>query len=123
MQLKTTFSLVLASVLAVGSCSAFAQGYSQAGVPSAKPLTPQQEKMKSCNADAKTQALAGDARKAFMKTCLSGSAAPATAAAPTAKETQQEKMKTCNADAKTKKLTGDARKTYMSTCLSGSAAH
>ena len=31
----------------------------------------QQDKMKTCNADAKTKALAGDARKAFMKTCLS----------------------------------------------------
>jgi hypothetical protein len=30
--------------------------------------------MKSCNADAKTKALTGDDRKAFMKTCLSGSA-------------------------------------------------
>jgi hypothetical protein len=37
--------------------------------------TTQQEKMKSCNADAKTKALAGDERKKFMSTCLSGSAA------------------------------------------------
>jgi hypothetical protein len=35
----------------------------------------QQEKMKSCNADAKTKALTGDDRKKFMSTCLSGSAA------------------------------------------------
>jgi psiF repeat len=35
----------------------------------------QQEKMKTCNADAKTKALAGDDRKKFMSTCLSGSAA------------------------------------------------
>lgn len=33
---------------------------------------PQQEKMKTCNAEAKTKALAGDERKAFMKSCLSG---------------------------------------------------
>jgi hypothetical protein len=33
--------------------------------------TAQQNKMKTCNADAKTQALKGDARKAFMKDCLS----------------------------------------------------
>lgn len=32
----------------------------------------QKEKMKTCNADAKTKALKGDERKAFMKTCLSG---------------------------------------------------
>lgn len=32
----------------------------------------QQDKMKSCNADAKTKGLKGDERKAFMKTCLKG---------------------------------------------------
>lgn len=30
----------------------------------------QQDKMKSCNADAKTKALKGEERKTFMKTCL-----------------------------------------------------
>jgi hypothetical protein len=35
-----------------------------------KPAT-QQDKMKSCNADAKTKKLQGDERKAFMKECLS----------------------------------------------------
>ena len=34
--------------------------------------TPQQEKMKSCNADAKTKALKGDERNKFMSTCLKG---------------------------------------------------
>jgi len=33
----------------------------------------QQEKMKTCNADANTKGLKGDERKTFMKTCLSGS--------------------------------------------------
>lgn len=32
----------------------------------------QQDKMKKCNADAKAKNLAGDERKAFMKSCLSG---------------------------------------------------
>ncbi|ROL77503.1 PsiF family protein [Pseudomonas vranovensis] len=68
--------------------------------------TAQQEKMKTCNADATTKALKGDERKAFMSTCLK--AKPAT---------QQEKMKTCNADATTKALKGDERKAYMSDCL------
>jgi hypothetical protein len=76
----------------------------------------QQSKMTTCNADAKSKNLAGDDRKAFMKTCLS--AAPPPAAAPL--NSQQMKMKTCNADAKTKALTGDARKQFMSTCLKGS---
>ena len=35
----------------------------------------QQEKMKTCNADATTKGLKGTERKAFMKECLSGSAA------------------------------------------------
>ncbi|MFA6921461.1 MAG: PsiF family protein [Gallionella sp.] len=40
--------------------------------PEAKAAAPvkQQDKMKSCNADAKTKALKGDERKTFMKTCL-----------------------------------------------------
>jgi hypothetical protein len=33
--------------------------------------TTQQDKMKTCNADAKAKALKGDERKAFMKECLS----------------------------------------------------
>ena len=69
--------------------------------------TAQQEKMKTCNADASAKALKGDERKAFMSTCLK--------AKPVA--TQQEKMKTCNADATTKALKGDERKTFMSDCL------
>jgi len=76
----------------------------------------QQSKMTSCNADAKAKNLAGDDRKAFMKSCLSAGGA---AAAP--KNSQQEKMKTCNADAKTKALKGDERKKFMSDCLKGSS--
>lgn len=33
----------------------------------------QQDKMTTCNADAKTQGLTGDARKQFMSNCLKGS--------------------------------------------------
>lgn len=74
----------------------------------------QQEKMKTCNADAKTKALSGDERKAFMKSCLSADSAD------TGLTKQQSKMKTCNADAKTKALSGDERKAFMKSCLSGS---
>jgi uncharacterized membrane protein len=73
---------------------------------------PQQEKMKTCNADAKTKALTGDERRAFMKECLSADDAKSGLTA------QQEKMKTCNADAKAKALAGDERKAFMKTCLS-----
>lgn len=65
--------------------------------------TAQQEKMKTCNAEATAQTLKGDERKAFMSKCL--------------KTTQQEKMKICNADATTKALKGDERKAFMSDCL------
>jgi hypothetical protein len=74
--------------------------------------TPQQDKMKACNAEAKGKT--GDERKAFMKECLSAKKAAATSA----KTAQQEKMKACNAEAKTKALSGDERKKFMSGCLS-----
>jgi uncharacterized protein HemX len=71
----------------------------------------QQDKMKTCNADATAKAMKGDERKAFMKDCLS--------AKPMATmNSQQAKMKTCNADATTKALKGDDRKAFMKTCLS-----
>ncbi len=44
---------------------------SAAAAPSTT-LNAQQEKMKSCNTDAKTKGLKGTERKAFMKSCLSG---------------------------------------------------
>ena len=79
--------------------------------------TPQQERMKSCNAQAGTQKLAGDARKSFMSDCLSGKPAAATPAATP--QTPQERMKSCNTQASSKKITGDERKTFMSSCLHG----
>ena len=83
---------------------------------SANALTAQQDKMSTCNAQAKEQNLSGDARKTFMKTCLSN--APAAPAAE-ALTPQQQKMKSCNADAKTKALKGADRRAFMKTCLSG----
>lgn len=76
--------------------------------------TPQQEKMKTCNADATAKSLKGDERKAFMSTCLSNKPAAEPAKPLTA---QQDKMKKCNADAAGK--TGADRKTFMSSCLKG----
>lgn len=79
-----------------------------------------QEKMKTCNKEAKANALKGDARKAFMKSCLSGkaSAEPVTTASATvATKTQQDKMKACKKEAKDKALKGDDRKKFMNDCL------
>lgn len=69
--------------------------------------TDQQNKMKTCNAEAKDKK--GDERKAFMKECLS--------AKPAAPEgtPQQNKMKMCNESAKD--LKGEERKKHMSECL------
>jgi hypothetical protein len=78
----------------------------------------QQQRMTTCNADAKAKGLNGADRKTFMKGCLSDR----TAATATG-NSQQEKMKTCNADAKAKGLKGTDRKAFMKSCLSGSAAH
>lgn len=75
----------------------------------------QQERMKSCNKEAKDKSLKGDERKSFMSDCLSGKSE----AAPAAPATQQDKMKSCNKDAKDKALKGDERKKFMSDCLKG----
>jgi len=83
-------------------------------VGTAEAANSQQDKMKTCNLQAKAKNLAGDQRKGFMKSCLS---ATDTSTASTITP-QQQKMKSCNADAKTKGLAGDDRKTFMKTCLS-----
>jgi hypothetical protein len=99
---RSTWLVAIGAVLALGAAeAALAQDTSE---------NSQQQKMGSCNADAKAKNLTGDDRKAFMKTCLSAKKG----------NSQQEKMKSCNADAKTKGLTGADRKAFMKTCLSGS---
>ena len=137
MQLKTTSSLVLALALVCGSGAAFAQGMSKTGTQdmtkAGKPMTAQQEKMKSCSADAKAQGLKGKAYTDFKNTCLKddspmtaaspAAAAPMAASKPmSAKESQREKMKTCNADAKAKGLKGKDYTSYRNTCLKGDAS-
>lgn len=97
-------SIVVAAILAFAANGSFA-------------LTAQQEKMQTCNADAKTKAIKGEERKSFMKECLSGKPVEPAGATLTP---QQEKMKACNADAKGKK--GVDRKKFMSECLSGGVA-
>jgi hypothetical protein len=90
-------------------------GLSLLATPLAFGATAQQEKMKTCNADASAKNLSGDARKDYMKTCLSAHGD----AAASGKELtpQQQKMSTCSKDAAAQKLKGDARKAFMSNCL------
>lgn len=116
MNLATSSLIALLVSAAMGSASAFA-----ADPAPAKTLTPQQQRMKDCNAQAGDKK--GDERKAFMSQCLKGGSAAATpAAAPAKPLTQQQKMKNCNVNANNQHLTGDPRKTYMSTCLKGDGA-
>jgi psiF repeat len=81
----------------------------------ASATTPQQQLMKTCNAQAGSQKLSGDERKHYMSDCLGGKTV---AAAPT-HMTQQDKMKSCNVQASGQKLMGDARRSFMSGCLRG----
>ena len=101
--MKALIALLALGLVATSSFAAEAEKKA----PSAAQLA-QQEKMKSCNAEAKTNALKGDERKKFMSECLSSKPAPSS---------QQDKMKSCNAEAATKELKGDARKSFMSECL------
>jgi hypothetical protein len=99
-------------VLAVASLLAFSAGAMAAPQAAAKKeLTPQQQRMSTCNKDATGKK--GDERKTFMSSCLKGE----TAAPAPAKQTQQEKMTSCNKNATGKK--GDERKAFMSACLKG----
>ncbi len=54
------------------SMSVCLHGKTEAAAPAKSAKTTQQEKMKSCNAEAKTKALKGADRKSFMSTCLKG---------------------------------------------------
>jgi uncharacterized protein HemX len=98
---------ILALALAA-SGSAFAQ---EARKDGDKKVTAQQQRMKSCNAEAGDRKLKGDARKSFMSECLSADAPKPTA--------QQEKMKVCNQQASAKNMKGEERRKFMSGCLSG----
>ena len=93
--------------MALATVSLVVGAYSTAPAADDKKLTPQQEKMKACNAEAADKK--GDERKTFMSQCLKGGAAMPV--------TQQDKMKKCNADASAKALKGDERKGFMSECL------
>jgi len=77
-----------------------------------KPLTAQQERMKSCNAEARDKHMKGEERRDFMSHCLKGESGERERTA------QQEKMVSCNRDASAKGLKGDQRRGFMRECLS-----
>ncbi|MBS0324016.1 MAG: phosphate starvation-inducible protein PsiF [Proteobacteria bacterium] len=94
--MKKLLVLAFASLFALG-----AQAASEA-------QKAQQEKMKSCNAEAKSKTLKGAERKTFMKGCLSG----ATSAAKPA----EAKAPGCADQAKEKKLAGAAQASFVKKC-------
>jgi hypothetical protein len=77
--------------------------------------TPQQDKMKSCNAEAKDKK--GDERKAFMKECLS-----AKPAADAAKPVADAASPACEKSAADKKLHGAAAKSHIKKCMADAAS-
>ena len=107
--LISAFALALATL----ASPVFAASHAAAAPMADKKPTAQQGKMATCNKDAGEKKMEGDARKAFMKECLS--------AKPAGASTQQDKMKMCNKDAGEKKLAGEPRKAYMKECLSKKA--
>ena len=114
---RTTWLVMMGAALAMLTGQAVFAQAAGTSMTAAKPANSQQEKMKTCNADATAKSLKGDDRKAYMKTCLSDQPA-----APAKTNSQQEKMKSCNADASAKGLKGADRKSFMSTCLKGSGS-
>src|SRR5687768_8923716 len=95
---RTAIAFVVGSLLSLGAW------------PQDKPLTAQQERMKSCNAQAAKKDLKGEERKGFMSECLKADGDDKLTA-------QQQRMKTCNVQAGKKELKGDERKAFMSRCL------
>lgn len=79
--------------------------------------SPQQERMKQCNVEAKAKSLAGEPRREFMKSCLSTHHEHESKAALSR---PRERMKACNTDARSKGLKGAERRNFMSACLRSS---
>ncbi|CAH3730714.1 phosphate starvation-inducible protein PsiF [Citrobacter freundii] len=83
-----------------------------------KTLTPQQQRMTTCNQQATAQTLKGDARKTYMSDCLKNSKSGPEEKSLTP---QQQKMSECNVKATEQSLKGDDRNKFMSACLKKSA--
>ncbi|MBA8884045.1 PsiF family protein [Dokdonella fugitiva] len=120
MQIRNIASSALVIAFAF-ACSAHAAAAADATpAKTEKPLTAQQARMKGCNAEAKSQSLKGDERRAFMSTCLKGGSTALTAhdTAKATPSTAQLKRKACSAQAKEKGLKGSERKAFVRDCAS-----
>lgn len=83
------------------------------GAGRAHDFAPQQQRMKSCNAEASGKRLKSDARRQFMSQCLKGESNGRQLTS------QQEKMATCNREASARHMKGEDRRSFMSECLGG----
>lgn len=79
-----------------------------------KMMTPQQQRMTTCNQQATSNTLKGDARKTYMSDCLKNSSSKPAEKSLTP---QQQKMRECNSTATQQSLKGDDRNKFMSACL------
>ena len=83
-----------------------------------RPLSPQPQRMTSCNQQATAQALKGDARKTYMSHCLNKSkSAPGEYSLPP----QQQKMREFNNQGTQQSLKGEERTKCMRACLKKAA--
>lgn len=112
----------LIALLTLGAVAFTQAGFAADAPDTAKKLTPQQEKMKNCSKDAKDKQLKGDDRKQFMKSCLSGKAAPAPAAAAAPEKAAAPAAPDCAAQATSKKLAGAAKASFLKKCQADAAA-
>ena len=109
--LISAFALALATL----ASPVFAASHAAAAPMADKKPTAQQGKMATCNKDAGEKKMEGDARKAFMKECLS--AKPAAAAA---KPAAVAASPACEKSAADKKLAGAAKTSHIKKCMADS---
>ncbi len=83
-----------------------------------KTMTPQQQRMTTCNQQATADALKGDARKTYMSDCLKNSASKPGEKSLTP---QQQRMRECSSQATQQSLKGNDRSKFMSACLKKAA--
>ncbi|RTL52686.1 MAG: phosphate starvation-inducible protein PsiF [Rhodocyclaceae bacterium] len=107
--MKKLAFVLLAATLALAS---------QATLAASEAQKAQQEKMKGCNAEAKTKDLKGDDRKSFMKGCLGGGAADKGEAKAAPNAQCEEKAVGKNG----KQLAGAAKATFMKKCEADATA-
>ncbi|KNC08479.1 hypothetical protein AC791_07085 [Klebsiella sp. RIT-PI-d] len=83
-----------------------------------KTLTPQQQRMTTCNEQATAKTLKGDERKSFMRDCLKNEKNTNDGKGLTP---QQLKMRDCSSQATQQSLKGEDRSKFMSGCLKKTA--